>query len=99
MLEHEKRVKNWVEILLNERTRLINIISKLPTVLKVYPSDANFILVRVVDANKIYNELVEKGIIVRNRNSVSLCAGCLRITVGTPEENDLLISEMAKIVL
>jgi histidinol-phosphate aminotransferase len=61
---------------------------------KIYPSDANFILVKVPDANAVYQYLVDKGIIVRNRNTVSLCLGCLRITVGTKEENEVLINAL-----
>jgi histidinol-phosphate aminotransferase len=60
----------------------------------IYPTDANFILVRVDDANAIYQYLVEKSIIVRNRNTVSLCMGCIRITVGTPEENKILLDTL-----
>jgi len=61
---------------------------------KIYPSDANFLLVKVNDANGIYKNLVDKGVIVRNRNSISLCGNCLRITVGTKEENDFLIDSL-----
>ncbi|HJA87167.1 MAG TPA: aminotransferase class I/II-fold pyridoxal phosphate-dependent enzyme, partial [Candidatus Parabacteroides intestinavium] len=61
---------------------------------KMYPTDANFILVDVGDADKVYQRLVEQGIIVRNRNKVTLCAGCLRITVGTKEENEALLAAL-----
>jgi len=88
------RVKNWVDILLTERTILISELQKIPMVQHIYPTDANFVLVRVTDANEIYQYLVTKSIIVRNRNTVSLCLGCLRITVGTPEENKILINEL-----
>lgn len=64
---------------------------------KVYPSDANFLLVKVSDANGIYNFLREKGIIVRNRNNVILCEGCLRITVGTEKENGELLAALSSI--
>jgi histidinol-phosphate aminotransferase len=73
---------------------LVNPLQKLPLVEHIYPTDANFVLVKVTDANAIYNYLVNKSIIVRNRNTVSLCMGCLRITVGTPEENRILINEL-----
>ena len=76
---------------MKERLRLQNRLAELQCVEKIYPTDANFLLVKVSDANAIYNNLVEKGIIVRNRNTVTLCADCLRITIGTPEENDVLI--------
>ena len=96
-LENEKQVKNWVEILLNERDKLNADLSGLQMVKHIYPTDANFVLVRVSDANATYQHLVDQGIIVRNRNTVSLCQGCLRITVGTPEENRILINELKKL--
>jgi histidinol-phosphate aminotransferase len=96
-LQNENQIKNWVEILLNERERLIENLSKLTLIQYIYPTDSNFVLVKVDDANKIYKILVDKGIIVRNRNTVSLCMGCIRITVGTPEENDTLLNELQKI--
>lgn len=96
-LKRENQVKEWVETLLNEREKLIKSLSGLPLTQKIYPTDANFVLVKVNDANHTYNTLVKKGIIVRNRNNVSLCGGCLRITVGTPEENKILIEELRKI--
>ena len=61
----------------------------------VYPSDANFLLVATTDADGLYAWLRDKGIIVRNRSRVALCEGCLRITVGTPDENAMLIDAMA----
>lgn len=98
-LSKKDEINRWVAILLKERTNLINKLSKLTLVEHIYPTDANFVLVKVKDANMIYNELVLKGIIVRNRNTVSLCAGCLRITVGTSEENNVLIEELSKITI
>lgn len=87
----------WVKMLIEQRHILVENLQSLPIVLKVYPSDANFVLIRVNDANAIYKYLVEKGVIVRNRSSVSLCMGCLRITVGTPEENTILLEELRKL--
>lgn len=86
--------KQWIDILLKGRNYLKNELAKLPFVEKIYPTDANFLLVKVSDANGIYKKLADKGVIVRNRNSVSLCAGCLRITVGTDEENRILIETL-----
>jgi len=91
MLDNAENVNGWVKILLQERINLHNQLSELSCVEKVYPSDANFMLVKVPDANAIYGYLVEKGIIVRNRSTVSLCGNCLRITIGTPSENHALI--------
>lgn len=91
-LKNIQKVNEWIKITVAERERLSSELAKLSLVIEVYPSDANFILVKVTDAQKIYNDLVDKGIIVRDRSKVSLCEGCLRITVGTVEENNELIS-------
>jgi len=96
-LEELDRKNDWVDLILQQRTVLISALSKLPVVQHIYPTDANFILVKVADANAVYNFLVNEKIIVRNRNSVSLCFGCLRITVGIPEENELLINALKKL--
>ena len=94
MLKNEQQVNNWVKNTLAERRKLIENLQKLKMVQHIYPTDANFVLVKVDDANKTYHSLVEKGIIVRNRNTVSLCMGCLRITVGTQAENEILLREL-----
>ena len=70
--------------------------SSLPICKKIYPSDANFFLMKVTDANAIYRYLVDQGIIVRNRTRVTLCENCLRITVGTKPENAALLSALIK---
>ena len=95
-LRNAQQTKEWVTILKKERTRLMQLFAKLSLTEKVFPSDANFFLARVSDANAIYRYLVGEGIIVRNRNSVTLCGNCLRITVGTPEENNTLIAALNK---
>jgi len=77
-----------------ERERLRKQLNDIPVVKKVNPSDANFLLVKMTDAKKSYEHLVSKSIIVRDRSTVVLCDNCLRITVGTKEENDLLIQVM-----
>jgi len=84
----------WVNQILKEREPLVAALKTLPVVEKIYPSDANFLLVKVNNANGIYKKLVDKGVIVRNRNSISLCGNCLRITVGTKEENAALIDSL-----
>lgn len=86
--------EEWVKTILKQRAYLEKELGKIAFVEKIYPSDANFILVKVGDANMIYNKLVEKGIIIRNRNKVSLCNGCLRITVGTEVENNIFIEAL-----
>lgn len=95
-LRNAQQTQEWVEILKEERTRLMQLFAELSLTEKVFPSDANFFLARVSDANAIYKYLVGEGIIVRNRNSVTLCGNCLRITVGTPEENDTLIEALKR---
>lgn len=86
LAEVNKKEKAVKEIL-SQREILKDLLLSLPIVVKIYPSDANFLLTKVADANAIYMYLQGKGIIVRNRNRVTLCSNCLRITVGTPEEN------------
>lgn len=85
--------RNIIQIL-EEREALMKSLSLLPICNKVYPTDANFVLVQVTDADAIYQYLVQKGIIVRNRNRVHLCGNCLRITVGTKDENTKLLSAL-----
>ena len=85
--------------IVNERDRLNSILPRYPFVKKVFPSDANFLLVRVDDANGLYDYLLEKGIIVRNRNRVPGCEGCLRLTVGLPAENDALLNALDQYTL
>ena len=97
MLGKADQVGEWVKILLQERAGLQQQLAKIPCVEKVYPSDANFLLVKVPDANAIYQYLVDQGIIVRNRNTVSLCGNCLRITVGTSSENEALVRALSVI--
>ena len=87
-------VDNWVKILLQERSRMIDAFAMLPICEKVYPTDANFFLAKMSDATTIYNYLVDKGIIVRNRHRVQLCENCLRITIGTKTENSELIAAL-----
>ena len=96
ILKQADQVKQWVRILLTEREVLSARLKELTFVQHIYPTDANFVLVKMDDANAVYNYLVDKGIIVRNRNTVSLCLGCIRITVGTPEENKILLAELKK---
>ncbi|MEN9919290.1 MAG: histidinol-phosphate transaminase [Bacteroidota bacterium] len=96
-LDKEALKNEWVKTLLAERDKLTQALANLSFVEKVFPSDANFVLIKVTDAVKIYNDLVSKGIIVRNRTTISLCADCLRITVGTKEENQTLIQELSNI--
>ena len=94
LLQDPVKVQDWISILLQERTRLMDEFSKLSCCETIYPTDANFFLTKVTDAKKIYEYLVSKGIIVRNRTHVALCGNCLRITIGTSEENDTLLEAL-----
>lgn len=91
-LADEAGFKNEVEAILSERTRLMKELSQLKNVLEIYPSDANFLLVKFTEPKTVYHALTDKGIVVRDRSKVA--EGCLRITVGTSEENDLLLREL-----
>lgn len=93
-LNNVDQVNSWIKQTLFERDKLVLGLKDFDFVIDIYPSDANFILVKTTDANGIYNFLVQKGIIVRNRTKVELCEGCLRITVGTPEENIILLQTL-----
>ena len=94
MMEQHYQVKQWVKSLLEERGRMIEEFKKLKCCCYVYPTDANFFLAKVSDAKKIYDYLVDNGIIVRNRTNVTLCHNCLRITIGTRPENDALLEAL-----
>lgn len=94
LLENKTEVENWVSILIGERKRVSEELEKLEIVQKVHPSDANFVLVAVDDAPGMYQQLVKNGIIVRDRSKVNLCAGCLRITIGSTEENNQLLNAL-----
>ena len=83
-----------INLILEERTTVMQAFAQLPLCEKLYPSNANFFLAKVTDANRIYAYLVDNGIIVRNRNSVNMCGNCLRITIGTKEENTQLLSAL-----
>ena len=91
-LENVAKVKAWVDELLDNRSLLAEALEKMSCVKHIYPSDANFLLIRVDDPDCLYNFLCKQGIIVRNRNRVEKCAGCLRITIGTKDENAQLIN-------
>ena len=96
LLDGEQEMRRQVEVILAERARLAQALTQAPFGFMVYPSEANFLLVRVGDADGLYAALVRQGIIVRNRNRVQKCQGCLRITIGLPAENDLLLEAIRK---
>lgn len=94
MLKDPFEIDKYVKILLTERTRLMQSFQELPICEKIYKTDANFFLARMTDANAIYNYLVDKGVIVRNRNKIQLCQNCLRITIGNRTENNELLAAL-----
>jgi histidinol-phosphate aminotransferase len=93
-LANVDQVNSWIKETLAQRDLLVLGLKDFDFVVDIYPSDANFILVKTTDANSIYDYLVNQGIIVRNRSKVELCEGCLRITVGTPNENTTLLQTL-----
>lgn len=98
-LDDAEKTKRWVKEILEQRSLLASSLADIPLVEHVYPSDANFLLVKVKNASAIYETLMNEGIIVRDRSKVRLCGNCLRITVGTPEENKRLVEAIRKINL
>ena len=96
-LKNINTIKTNIKIILEERNKLIDSLNELSFIIKVYPSDSNFILIKVDDADLRYKQLIEKGIILRNRSKELLCDNCLRITIGTPYENELLIKNFKEL--
>ena len=94
LLGNAGEMSQWVTLLVKERENLAAKLKELSFVEKVWPSDANFLLVKVKDARGIYNYLVSKGIIVRDRSRILLCEESLRITVGSEEENTILLDAL-----
>ncbi|MBY0478538.1 MAG: histidinol-phosphate transaminase [Chitinophagaceae bacterium] len=98
-LDNVEDVNEMIKELVKERKRLEEELPKLAVVKNVYPSDANFLLVKVIDAKAIYSWLLSNEIVVRDRSKVILCEGCLRITVGTAKENDELLTALQKFIV
>jgi histidinol-phosphate aminotransferase len=96
-LDHETDKEEMVRKILSERQILAQNLRSLPSVLVIHPSDANFLLVQFTDASRTFAQLIEHKVIVRDRSNVTLCAGCLRITVGTRAENERLMDVLRRI--
>ncbi len=96
MLKDAPKVHEWLCMILREREQLLPAFAQLPVTKKLYPTNANFFLAKVTDADAIYRYLIDMGVVVRNRNTVQLCGQCLRITVGTPSENNALLGALRK---
>ncbi len=93
-LQNTQLVNDWIKTVVIEKEKVITGLSKLLFVKHIYSSDANFILVKVSDADAVYNFLAAEGIVIRNRNKELMCENCLRITVGTENENEILINTL-----
>ncbi|NCT93771.1 MAG: histidinol-phosphate transaminase [Chitinophagaceae bacterium] len=93
-LEEVGQVNDMIRLLVDMREALAAVFASMPTVEQVYPSDANFLLVKIQDARKVYEFLLGKGIVLRDRSNVQLCEDCLRITIGTEKENTILVDAM-----
>ncbi len=96
ILKDAPKVHEWLRMILREREQLLPAFAQLPITKKIYPTNANFFLAKMTDADAIYRYLIGQGIVVRNRNTVQLCGQCLRITVGTPSENNALLGALRK---
>ena len=97
-LGHLEEKNEAVDVILAERVKLGQALAELEVVRHIYRSDANFLLVKIDDASDIYDKLVEKSIIVRNRANVTLCESCLRISIGTPKENEKLLTALKELI-
>lgn len=95
-LQNTELVNNWIKTVVSQKEILINGLQQLSFVKTIYPTDANFLLVKVTDADAVYNYLAAKEIVVRNRTKEVLCDNCLRITIGTPQENEKLLMILKK---
>lgn len=93
-LEEVGQVNDMITLLVDMREALAAVFRQMPMVEAVYPSDANFLLVKIQQAHQVYEFLLDKGIVVRDRSRVELCDNCLRITVGTEQENTLLVDAL-----
>jgi len=94
---NREEVEKTITEIISEREKLIKNLQEFSFVKKIYPTDANFVLAKTTDAEKIYKFLLNEKIVVRNRSNVELCENCLRITVGTPEENASLMESLKKL--
>ena len=96
-LDNSERIKSEIDSIIKQRQELLKVLLDVNYVEKIYPTEANFILVKVDDANKRYDELIAKGIVIRNRTTQPLCDNCLRFTVGTEQENMKLIEVLKQL--
>ncbi|PZX92742.1 histidinol-phosphate transaminase [Flavobacterium aquariorum] len=93
-LNNTNAIQSEIVTIIKQRDELLKVLLDIKYVEKIYPTEANFILIKVDDANKRYNDLIAKGIVIRNRTTQPLCENCLRLTIGTEEENKKLIEAL-----
>src|SRR5690606_5026989 len=98
LIENRDKVEKWVKLLIAEREKMRTLLADFPFVIKIFPSDANFILVKMHDARGIYEYLKENGVIVRDRSKVHLCEDSLRITIGSSDENEQLLTALKNLI-
>jgi histidinol-phosphate aminotransferase len=96
-LDNSEKIKSEIESIIAQRESLLKVLLNVNFAKKIYPTEANFILIKVDDANKRYDELIAKGIVIRNRTTQPLCDNCLRLTIGTEEENMKLMDVLTKL--
>lgn len=98
LIQKYDEMRRWVKLIIAERVKMADLLKDLSFVVKIYPSDANFLLVKMHDAEGIYKYLVERGIIVRDRSKIHLCEESLRITLGTSDENNTLLKVLTDLI-
>ncbi|MNF41671.1 Histidinol-phosphate aminotransferase [compost metagenome] len=98
-LADQNKINSEIESIIAQREQLLKVLLNVKFVEKIYPSEANFVLIKVDDANQRYDELIAQGIVIRNRTTQPLCENCLRLTIGTESENKKLIEALQAIVL
>ncbi len=98
LTDNNEKVQKWIKLIIAERVKMAELLKDFPFVKQIFPSDANFLLVKMHDAAGIYNYLVEREIIVRDRSKIHLCDESLRITIGTSEENKELLKALQELV-
>jgi histidinol-phosphate aminotransferase len=85
-LDNMEQVNEMILLIADMREALVDVLLTIPGVIKVYPSDANFLLIKIKEAKKVYEFLLTRGVVVRDRSNVQLCDDCLRVTIGTEKE-------------
>jgi histidinol-phosphate aminotransferase len=97
-LSNPDRIKSEITSIIAQREKLLKVLVNIKFIEKIYSTEANFILIKVDDANKRYDELIAKEIVIRNRTTQALCENTLRLTIGTEEENRKLMDALLEII-